>query len=226
MNIANMVMPRLKLMHALGLPTTCNILDSCTHERTHSIFGIRTFRTSTVPSKDYYHILGVTPGASQAQIKSAYYSLSKQFHPDINKSEEAKKKFAEISEAYETLGNRGRRRIYDGQPQRSRVGLQSTARGGRGYAEHDNFRKTPGQFKRRPDTPMRGKTAHFNFDEFYSQHYPETLRKTRNLRQTQKQHQFYEHANDRQGNPMELIIFVFLGCIVFFVAFMPDIFGE
>ena len=217
-------------MHALGLPTTCNILDSGTYERIHSIFGIRTFRTTTVPSKNYYDILGVTPGASEAQIKSAYYSLSKQFHPDVNKSEDAKKKFAEISEAYETLGNRGRRRIYDGRPPRSRVGLQSTARGGRVHAENDNFRKTSGQFKRRPDTPMTGKTANFNFDEFYRQHYGETLRKTRILRHHQKQQQYYyqkqQHENENKGSAAEFFICTFIGCALLFVAFNPDIFGK
>lgn len=54
-------------------------------------------------SKDYYKILGVAKGASDSEIKKAYYKLAKQFHPDLNKGNEAK--FKEISEAYEVLSS-------------------------------------------------------------------------------------------------------------------------
>ena len=56
-------------------------------------------------NKDYYKILGVDKDASQDEIRSAYRKLSKQWHPDLNHSPEAKDKFAEINEAYEVLSN-------------------------------------------------------------------------------------------------------------------------
>lgn len=49
-----------------------------------------------------YHLhqetLGVSNSASQDEIKKAYFKLAKEWHPDVNKSPNAKEKFAEISE--------------------------------------------------------------------------------------------------------------------------------
>ena len=63
--------------------------------------------------KDYYALLGVTPDATPAQIKSAYRKLAKQYHPDVNNSADAAEKFREITEAYDTLTDPDRRRRYD-----------------------------------------------------------------------------------------------------------------
>lgn len=48
--------------------------------------------------KDLYGILGVTKGANKDDIKKAYFKLAKQYHPDVNKTPEAKEKFAQINE--------------------------------------------------------------------------------------------------------------------------------
>ncbi|MBB6610211.1 J domain-containing protein [Pontibacter sp. Tf4] len=64
--------------------------------------------------KDYYKILGVTKTASQAEIKKAYRSLAKKYHPDKNKGDKAAEdKFKDISEAYEVLGDEEKRKQYD-----------------------------------------------------------------------------------------------------------------
>jgi len=69
-------------------------------------------------SKNHYDTLKITPNATHNEIKSAYYKLTLQYHPDKNKSEHAKEKFHDISEAYEILGNYESRRNYD---QRMRI---------------------------------------------------------------------------------------------------------
>jgi curved DNA-binding protein CbpA len=62
---------------------------------------------------DYYELLGVPPGATTAQIKSAYRKLAKKYHPDLNNSLDAADRFREITEAYDTLTDPDRRRRYD-----------------------------------------------------------------------------------------------------------------
>lgn len=75
----------------------------------------RGFRSSIRLSnkKDFYKILGVSSIASSSDIKKAYFELAKKYHPDVNKSFDAKAKFAEINSAYETLADDEKRKSYD-----------------------------------------------------------------------------------------------------------------
>ena len=64
--------------------------------------------------KDYYKVLGVSKDAAQADIKKKYRKLAVQYHPDKNPDNaEAEKKFKEISEAYEVIGDPEKRKKYD-----------------------------------------------------------------------------------------------------------------
>src|SRR5690242_17315626 len=70
-------------------------------------------RTRT-SSKDYYKILGLTPAATPAEVKKAYRKLAFEHHPDRNPGDpQAAARFIEITEAYETLYDPNRRRVYD-----------------------------------------------------------------------------------------------------------------
>lgn len=63
---------------------------------------------------DYYKLLGISKGASDDDIKRAYKKMALKWHPDRNKgSEEANKKFKEISEAFEVLSDSNKRAVYD-----------------------------------------------------------------------------------------------------------------
>ena len=64
-------------------------------------------------AKDFYKTLNVSKGSTQDEIKKAYFKLAKEYHPDVNKAPESKEKFATINEAYETLGDENKRRVYD-----------------------------------------------------------------------------------------------------------------
>ena len=62
---------------------------------------------------DYYEILGVERGASDADIKRAYRRLAQRWHPDVNQEPEAAVRFKEINEAYQVLSDPERRQRYD-----------------------------------------------------------------------------------------------------------------
>lgn len=63
---------------------------------------------------DYYSTLGVARNASQQDIKKAYRSLARKYHPDINPDDKsAEDKFKKINEAYEVLSDTKKRGKYD-----------------------------------------------------------------------------------------------------------------
>ena len=64
--------------------------------------------------EDLYKVLGVTKGATQEEIKSAYRKLAVKYHPDKNPgNKEAEEKFKQITSAYDVLGDEQKRRQYD-----------------------------------------------------------------------------------------------------------------
>ncbi len=80
--------------------------------------------------RDYYEVLGIAKGASDDEIKKAYRSLAKKYHPDINKAPDAEEKFKEINEAYEVLSDPQKRQTYD---QFGFAGMDGAANGFSGF---------------------------------------------------------------------------------------------
>ncbi|WP_428071844.1 DnaJ C-terminal domain-containing protein [Candidatus Avelusimicrobium alvi] len=80
--------------------------------------------------KDYYKILGVNKNASDAEIKKAFKTMARKYHPDMHpEAEKARmtEKFKDINEAYTVLSDKQKRTIYD---QVGQQGYQDYARGG------------------------------------------------------------------------------------------------
>ena len=63
--------------------------------------------------RDYYEALGIPKTANEAEIKSAFRKLAKEFHPDVTKDPKGEEKFKEIQEAYAILSDQEKRHQYD-----------------------------------------------------------------------------------------------------------------
>ncbi|KAL3655088.1 hypothetical protein CASFOL_000874 [Castilleja foliolosa] len=64
-------------------------------------------------SPDYYKVLNVSRNATLQEIKAAYRSLARKYHPDMNKGPGAEEKFKEIAAAYEVLSDSEKKSLYD-----------------------------------------------------------------------------------------------------------------
>ena len=88
--------------------------------------------------KDYYETLGVSKGASDAEIKSAYRKKARQLDPDLNKDDpHAEEKFKEVQEAYSVLSDENKKKMYD---QFGHAGVSGGGVGGNPYGgTYTNF---------------------------------------------------------------------------------------
>ncbi|XP_073348860.1 uncharacterized protein [Pagrus major] len=157
----------------------------------------------------YYDILRVSPNATQAQIKTAYYKQSFIYHPDKNpEDDEATALFSKISEAYAVLGNIGLRRKYD------RGILSQSDLAGRPSSKDTPSRSTGSPHQQQHQHTARrfsqagGKTM-FDFDAFYQAHYGEQLQREKDMRarkQYMEEMQKEKYNRWKQGRMIEATV--------------------
>ncbi|KAG4071323.1 hypothetical protein HA402_004027 [Bradysia odoriphaga] len=207
-------------------PIRCpRILAKCGkpyHSYCGSLFALdntkrkRNFSTGSTLRKSHYDVLGLTPNATQVDVKAAYYNLSKLYHPDRNEgSIDAAEKFRDISNAYEILGNYKLRRLYD-------KGIIHTA-----GAHYKDVEETVEEVKddaqtrfykrhmKRTEAPTAtGRTPIFNFDEWNSQHYGKAFERRQAARK-----KFYGMPNERlrQENSGKYEVTIFGGMVAIFL---------
>ena len=125
--------------------------------------------------RNYYDVLGISKNASEKDIKSAFRKLSKKYHPDICKEENAEEKFKEINEAYTVLSNPEKRQMYDtyGSVDPNDIGEQGFNPFGQGFDPFSMFRNSGFGFGRQ-GSQMKEKgedlkiTIELSFDEIYN----------------------------------------------------------
>lgn len=157
------------------LPHRCiNISRSYT---TSSTKEIPLYRSKSA----YYDILQVSPNATQAQIKTAYYKQSFIYHPDKNTgSEHAASRFSQISEAYNVLGNKTSRKKYDAGIL-SEADVQGLSRPTATKETTSGSSSDATRNRRSPEVSARSENV-FDFDAFYRAHYGEQLQRQKHIR--------------------------------------------
>ncbi|XP_042225540.1 dnaJ homolog subfamily C member 30, mitochondrial-like [Homarus americanus] len=163
--------------------------------------------------KSYYDILQLTPKATQAQVKDAYYNLSKTYHPDQYKgTEDASVKFREITEAYQVIGNFQKRKMYD--KGFLNVSTAATPAEAENYANkfHESRRK-------RSQVPTAtGRTPVYDFDEWSKLHYASNRERREGAKMRFEEIQRTEVRDVEQKKADSIIFIILLGVIFYLIS--------
>lgn len=148
------------------------------------------------PTHTHYDILRVPPTATAVELKKQFYVLSKETHPDLNKSDpEASKRFAEISESYSVLSNPEKRKKYD----RDVMRTHHSSRSHSGHHRHHGAGGSSSSYAgSRPASGLSKRRSVFKGPppSFYAHGKP-----SENRRQHQHQdHQHQQHQQQQAGS--------------------------
>lgn len=159
--------------------------------------------------RSHYDNLEISPNATSAEIKSAYYKLTLKYHPDRNTSVEAKDKFHAISDAYEVLSNPKTRKQYD---------MHGAAERGGPAGMKQGFKQSASI--RRPQSSYNKKI--YNFDEWNRQHYQIIFEKSQEKKQQYEAHLRYKR-NLKSPDELSLqnrIVGIVCGIIILFTIYL------
>jgi len=125
-------------------------------------------------NKEYYQILGIKPSATQKDVKAAYRSLARKYHPDVNKGNKLSEiKFKEVGEAYDVLGDEKKRKQYDllkGYNQAPKneetISQQAKRRASEAYSEKKEEKSTTEKTSKPDKQPHPEKNFNDVFNEF------------------------------------------------------------
>ncbi|XP_068152105.1 dnaJ homolog subfamily C member 30, mitochondrial [Drosophila tropicalis] len=172
---------------------------------------------------NYYDSLGIAKRSTQNEIKAAYYKLSMVYHPDRNQgSESAAKKFREINQAYEVLGNYRLRRLYD-------KGIVHTA--GSQYAQdiHDQaaeddpetkFYKS--RFKKSKVADTEGRTPIYDFDEWSRAHYGKNFERRQTAQAKYERIRVQKEQNSISKQTDTVMIAFIFAAVAVYLMFMAE----
>jgi curved DNA-binding protein len=151
-----------------------------------------------VQYKDYYQILGVSRGASDADIKKSFRKLAREYHPDVAKDKKkAEEKFKEINEAYEVLGDADKRKKYDELGANWKSGAEfRTPPGYGGFGGGQPFRHARGMSSDDFQTHFGGT----GFSDFFEQLFGSRMRGGFGGRGGFSEEQFAEPSRDIEGD--------------------------
>jgi curved DNA-binding protein CbpA len=128
-------------------------------EETNEAGDVQALFARLKSAKDHYDVLGIARRCSAEEIKSAYHSLARRFHPDhFHKSDSALRRrvdsaFARIARAYETLSNSALRASYD-----AKLGSKSADAGGK-TAAAERPDKPAAEHREKPDNAERAEAS-------------------------------------------------------------------
>lgn len=154
--------------------------------------------------KTHYDTLKVSPNATHNEIKSAYYKLTLQYHPDKNKSDTAREMFQDISNAYEVIGNYQTRKQYD----------RSIA------VKYGNVNQMQRPKTMHNENVPPSTQVHYDFDEWTRAHYSSAFETTQKKKYVYKMYTQAEQQSIKENKQNKVSGILAIVICTFLITFM------